>query len=153
MKKHYFTAIFLASLMNFIQVGHAKSSNDETTIKDVNQQTKELLSTLKQYGNDKREEAIKKTTAAMIQLDHRMDRLETRIDNKWDEMDETARKKARSTMRALRQQRIELAESFGSLKNSSASAWDHMKEGFSKAYQKLNDAWSKAKTEFDSGEK
>lgn len=90
---------FLASLMNFIQVGHAKSSNDETTMKDVNQQTKELLSTLKQYGSDKREEAIKKTTEALIQLDHRMDRLETRMDNKWDEMDETARKKARSTLR------------------------------------------------------
>lgn len=153
MKMHYLTAIFLAVLMSFVQPSQARSDDDETTIQDVNQQTEELLTALKQYGSDKREEAIKKTTEALIRLDQRLDRLETRIDDKWDEMDKTARKKARSTLRALRKQRIELAESFGSWKNSSASAWDHMKEGFAKAYQKLDDAWSRAKTEFDSGEK
>ncbi len=150
MKKPYLLAIFLVSLMNFVDASHAKSNSDKTTIQDVNQQTKELLTTLKQYGSDKRDEAIKITTEALVQTDHRLDQLETRIDNEWDEMDKAAREKARSTMRSLRKQRIELAESFGSWKNSSANAWEHMKEGFSEAYQKLNDAWDKAKTEFDS---
>ncbi|MGY6275469.1 sll1863 family stress response protein [Methylomonas sp. MgM2] len=153
MKKLCLIAVFLVSLMGFTQASQAKSDNAETTIQDVNQQTLELLAVLKQYGSDKREEAVNKTSEALMQLDQRLDQLETRIDDKWDEMDGTARKKARSTMRALHKQRIELAERFGSWKNSSASAWDHMKEGFAKAYQNLNDAWNKAKTEFDSAEK
>nr|WP_305906472.1 hypothetical protein [Methylomarinum sp. Ch1-1]MDP4519157.1 hypothetical protein [Methylomarinum sp. Ch1-1] len=86
----------------------------------------------------------------MTKLDQRLNRLETRINNNWDQMDEAARIKARSTMKALRQKRIELAESFGSWKTSSASAWEHMKEGFSEAYQDLQKSWNKAKTEFSS---
>jgi hypothetical protein len=36
------------------------------------------------------------------------------------------------------------------LKSSSADACEHMKKGFSDAYQKLYDAWEKTEKEFES---
>lgn len=85
---------------------------------------------------------------ALEKLDGRIDTLETRIDDNWDKMDKAAREKARASLKALRNQRIQLAEWYGGLKQGSASAWEHMKTGFADAYQALNDAWGKAKIEF-----
>jgi hypothetical protein len=78
------------------------------------------------------------------------DALESRVDNEWDQMTQTAREKARANLKTLRQQRNELAEWYGSFKNSSAGAWEQMKKGFSDAYQAMSDAWEKAQSEFDS---
>ncbi|MFO7913663.1 MAG: hypothetical protein R6V15_16025 [Desulfotignum sp.] len=78
-----------------------------------------------------------------------MDALESRVDNEWDQMTQAAREKARANLKALRQQRNELAEWYVSFKNSSAGAWEQMKKGFSDAYQAMKDSWEKAKSEFD----
>ena len=61
----------------------------------------------------------------------------------------SARQKVKANLKALRQQRNELAEWYGGLKNSSADAWEQMKKGFSNAYQALSDSWEKAKGEFE----
>jgi hypothetical protein len=42
-----------------------------------------------------------------------------------------------------------VAEKYGSLKASSTSAWEEMKQGFSEAYEDLSDAWAKSVNEFD----
>lgn len=55
-------------------------------------------------------------------------------------------------MKALRKKRNTLSEWYGSLQHSSASAWDHVKEGFVEGYEALADAFGKAESEFDRGE-
>ena len=129
---------------------HAQSGGDTATAQDVKKETQELISTLGKYTAAQRDEAIKTVQQAMKKLDQRIDALESRIDNNWDNMNRAARQKARASLKALRKQRNELAEQYGSLKSSSASAWGHMKKGFSDAYQSVHDAWEKAEAEFDS---
>ncbi len=124
---------------------------DKTTAKEVRQETQDLLQALNGYTADQRDEAIQKTKTALDDLDNRIDALETRIDNNWDQMNKAAREKARAALKDLRKQRTNAAEWYGGLKSSSAGAWEEMKKGFSDAYKDLSDAWKKAEKEFDSG--
>lgn len=133
----------------FIPLAQAQSGNDTVTAQDVKKETKELINTLQQYTVDQRDQAVKEADQALKKLDGRIDALESRVDNNWDKMTQTARQKARASLKALRQQRNELAEWYGSFKNSSADAWEQMKKGFSDAYQAISDSWEKAKSEYD----
>lgn len=150
MRSYKLTTVFalLAIMLGFTPISHAQTNTGETTAADVRQEAVELVQTLKDYSAEQRDEALQTATDAMDKLDKRIDTLETRIDDNWDQMDKAAREKARKSLRALRGQRTELAEWYGGWKQSSANAWEDMKEGFSDAYQALSDAWEQAEGEF-----
>jgi hypothetical protein len=131
--------------------GYTMESSQKTSFSEVKRETWELIQALKSYTADQRDTAIQKSKSALNDLDNRIDDLETRIDNNWDTMDKATRQKARESLRALRKQRIRVAEWYGSLKSSTVSAWDHMKKGFSDAVEELSDAWQKSENEFGSG--
>ncbi len=137
-------------MVGFVPLCHADTKEDSVSAEDVRQETREVLDVLKDYTADQRDEAIKKINNALANLDDHIDALEKRIDNNWDKMDNAAREKARASMRELRKQRTQLAEWYGGLKNSSADAWEQMTQGFSEAYQSLQDSWDKAVREFGS---
>jgi len=141
------TTLFMIATICFLPVSYAQASDDKTTIEDVKRETQELISKIKGYTADQRDEAIKQTNQALKKLDNRIDALETTISNNWDQIDKAAREKAQNSLKELRKQRIELAEWYGGLKNSSGSAWEQMKKGFSDAYQNIIDAWEKVKRE------
>ena len=77
-------------------------------------------------------------------MDKRIDALEQSVDDNWEKMDKAAREKSRASMKALRKQRTEVAEWYGSLKSSSADAWGRAKNGFSSAYTAFQAAWEKS---------
>jgi len=83
-------------------------------------------------------------------LDQRIDALETRMLDQWDEMDQATRSRMRASLQALREQRTHVAEWYGSLKSSSADAWGQIKQGFSEAYRTLGEDWQKSETEIGS---
>lgn len=141
----------LIGVLALAPLGYGKSDSEKTTIAEVRQETQELIQTLKSYTADQRDEAIQKTKSALEKLDKRIDALESRIDNNWDNMNQAAREKARSSLKELRRQRTKVAEWYGSMKSSSANAWDHIKNGFSDAYNALYEAWEKSEKEFKSG--
>lgn len=148
-----FTVMAVMTLCFLIPIAQAESGNDTITAQDVKKETKELINTLKQYTAEQREQAVGETEKALKKLDVRIDELETRVDNNWDKMTQAARQKARDNLKALRQQRNELAEWYGSLKISSVDAWEQMKKGFTDAYQSMSDSWEKAKSEYDNDTK
>ena len=114
----------------------------------VKQEVIDAAETIKGYAVNKRDEAARKAASALISLDARIEAMETRIDQKWDTMNKTARERARSTLRSLHSKRVQVAEKYGSLKNSSSEAWEHMKKGFSDSYRVLRNAWEKAESEY-----
>jgi hypothetical protein len=63
-------------------------------------------------------------------------------------MDQSARKKARASLKALRKQRNEVAEWYGGLKHSSSNAWEDVKKGFLNSCQELRDTFHKVQGEF-----
>jgi chromosome segregation ATPase len=126
----------------------AETSADSTTMKEVNKEVTEAARSIKDYTAEQRDEAVKNAKAAMDDLDSRIDRMETQLDEKWGEMDHAARQQARSTLTELRKQRDEVAEWYGGLKHSSTKAWEDVKKGFVNSFQALGDAFEKAKKEF-----
>ncbi len=129
--------------------GFANTSENQTSINAVKQETQDLIETLKDYTADQRDEAVQQTGKALDKLDQRIDELETDIQNNWDTMNRAAREKTRENLKTLRKQRNQVAEWYGSMKTSSIDAWKEMKKGFSNAYEALSDAWAKSVNEFD----
>ena len=120
---------------------------EETSAADIRRETSELLQALKSYSAEQRDEAIEKSRAALDSLDRRIQALETHMLEQWDEMDDAARARTRASLQALREQRTRVAEWYGSLKSASASAWDHIRQGFSSAYEVMLEAWEKSEGE------
>jgi len=149
-KMKTFYVFMLIVMLGITPICYAETSTDKTSIEEVKKETQDLLQTLNAYTVEQKEEAIRKTKTALDNLDKRIDSLQARIDRNWDQMDKAARDKARSNLKALRKARTQVAEWYGSLKNSTVDAWEHMKKGFSKAYKSLNDAWEKSVKEFRS---
>lgn len=147
MKFRIYTLI-LIGIVGFVPLGNAQTKNTNTSIEDVKKETQDLLQTIGSYTADKRDEAAQKAQEALNKLDKRIDELDVKIDKSWDKMSESARKEARENMKALRKQRNQVAEWFGSMKTSSTATWDHMKKGFYDAYKSVEDAWEKSEKEF-----
>jgi chromosome segregation ATPase len=141
----FITAIFLTvGSVSFA----AQTPADKTTTKEVKEKVAEAAEAIKNYSVDQRDEAVKKAKVALDDLDARIDRLESRLNKKWDKMDQTTRKQARAKLTALREQRKELAEWYGGLKHSSSNAWEDVKNGFLNSYRELRDAFDKAYSQF-----
>jgi hypothetical protein len=121
-----------------------QSASDKTSKNDLKGKAKETLQTFKNFSIEQREEAIKKAKQILEDLDTQIDRLESGLSKKWDQMDQAARKKSTEILKNLRKQRNAVAEWYGGLKHSSGKAWEEVKQGFIKSYQDLRDAFKRA---------
>jgi len=155
LKRSTATSILITAVMILISAvcfADQKSGDDKATSKDVKQETMEAIEAIKTYTVDKKNEAVKEVKVVLEDLDTRIERMQSRIEKKWDQMDQTSRDKARETMQALRKKRNELSEWYGGLKHSSADAWDHVKKGFVDGYESLASAFDKAENEISPDE-
>ena len=121
---------------------------EKTTAKDVSTKAVGTGRAIKDYTLAQRDEAVKQAKAALDDLDRRIGRMERKLDNDWERMDQAARKKARATLDALRRERNEAAEWYGALKHSSAESWEQVKAGFEKSYDVLRESFAKARKKF-----
>ncbi|HYP66630.1 MAG TPA: hypothetical protein VEP67_00070 [Thiobacillaceae bacterium] len=159
MKKHTPLSLISLALLSIATLSLAaeqdtyKHENNKTTAKEVRHDVADAAETIKNYTADKRDEAAKKAKAALDALDVRISALEARIDKNWEKMDKAARTQARSTLDALQKQRVEVAEWYGGLKNSTAEAWERTKKGFSEAYRSLRNNWEKAERKYRDDER
>lgn len=143
----------LAALLALAPPAGARAAENTASADDVKQETVELLQALKSYGAGQRDEALEKSRAALQNIDRRIEVLEEDMLERWDQMDQAARDQARASLQALREQRTHVAEWYGSMKSGSVSAWGHLKQGFSNAYQALHDAWEQSERDIHSGER
>lgn len=154
MRKNTLIIGFVALLTFWVSpIAQAQSGDETVKAQDIKRETQELISTLQQYSAKQRDQAAKEAELAIKKLDGRIDELEARVDDNWNNMSQAARQKTRANLKTLRSQRNQLAEAYGSFKNSSADAWNQMRKGFSDAYQSLSDSWEKAKNEYEGGNK
>ena len=64
----------------------ALSPEDKTSIKDVKRETRELIKAIESYSAEQRDQAIQEIEIAVARLDQRIESLQSRIDNQWDDM-------------------------------------------------------------------
>lgn len=150
MEKHSFLAAVVVTVtLGLSSASCAQSDDDGTTAQDVEAETTQLINTLRQYTAEQRDEAIDEASQALEKLDGQINELEERIDRNWDTMSQQARQQARDNLDNLRERRSELADWYDEFRNSSASAWEEMKAGFTGAYKVMSDSWVNAKREFE----
>lgn len=147
MKSHIFVSM-LIGILGISPLCYAQQEDSNTSIEEVKKETRHLLQTIGSYSADQKDEAIQKAKESLDRVDKRIDMLEERIDTDWDNMKTAARNEARENLKILRKQRNEVAEWYGSMKTSSGDAWNHVKNGFSDAYQALENAWEESEKEF-----
>jgi len=134
-------------------ISHAgQPAEEKTTNKEVKQEIKEAFESVQDVTAEQRDEAVKNIKVALEKLDRQIESMENSMGKKWDQMDQAARRQARSTLVLLRKQRNDLSEWYGGLKYSSVAAWGHVKNGFLKSYESLAEAFGKAESEFTSNE-
>lgn len=145
---HAFLLLLLLGLATFSQ---AQQEGAADPLEQVKYDAAELVNSVGFYTNTQKDQLLTEADAVIAQLDKRMHALQSRIESDWDSMSASARSEARETMDALRAQRVEVAEWYGSLKSSSDAAWEQAKDGFAQAYGALIDAWQDAEAEFTTG--
>ena len=143
-----FVVFFGIPPISFADQTSTNTATDKTATMKIKEEGTDVARTIKNYTVKQRDEAVRKAKEAFADLDTRIDHMESRFDKRWNQMDESARKKARATMHSLRKQRTEVAEWYGSLKHSSSAAWKDVKTGFSKSYEDLKATFMKAEREY-----
>lgn len=146
--KHVVASTVFGCLITVVPVTLAAQTSDRTSPEQVQKEVGEAVQAIKAYSADRRDEALAKARSEVQRLDAYIERLEDRVDARWNQMDQAARARLRTTLKMLRKQRADLAEWSGRLRESSAGAWEHVKEGFVTSYRALADSFAKAEDEF-----
>jgi TolA-binding protein len=123
-----------------------------TDLSDVKREWAETVEALKSYSATQRDAAVSEAAQTLKAMDRRIEQLEDRTEQQWDKLGHSAREARQATLRSLRAQRNQVAEWYGAMKHSSASAWGSVKQGFIDSYAVLSDSFARAWNEFDSDE-
>jgi hypothetical protein len=107
----------------------AAQSTDRPTAEEVKKEVGEAVDAIGAYSAARRDEALARAQPTLDRLDQQIDRLEDRLAVEWDRMDRTARERARTALKELRKRRTDLAEWSGRMRESSAGAWEQVREG------------------------
>ena len=81
-------------------------------------------------------------------FDKRVASMEANLQANYKEMQDSTKDKYNKNLQALRKQRNELSEWYGSMTYSSGEAWQDVKNSFAKSYDSLVNAWDNAENEF-----
>jgi hypothetical protein len=126
------------------QVFAADKAQGDSTLTEVKQETAQAFKAIENYSAAQKDEAVKKTKAALDDIDTRIDAMENSFAAHWRSMSEASRKKEQAALRELKRERIKVAEWYGSMKNSSAETWEETKKAFLKSTDALSEAFNKA---------
>lgn len=122
----------------------ATTPQTQTTAQTLQEKVADAVQAIKSYSAAQRDRAVERAKAILDDFDSRIRDLESRLSQKWGQMDQAARQEAMSAMTSLRKQRNAAAEWYGGLKHDSNQAWENVKTGFSKSAHDLQDAFRKA---------
>jgi len=123
-------------------------SGDGTELDEVKHEWAQTVEALKAYTAVQRDAAVARAKQTLDAMDTRLEQLESRTQQEWDSLSQSARETREATLRTIRMQRNEAAEWYGGMKHGSAEAWESVKQGFIASYGTLNDAFGTAWSEF-----
>lgn len=141
-------AMLITALIAAFSIVPAFSADSSAEKKEVGKEVKEAVEAIQAYSAEQKDEAVKKGKAVLDHLDHRIEQMESKIKKEWDQMGDSARKTAKSSLEGIRKQRDEMAKWVGSMRQSSSGAWEEVKKGFVKSYQSLSESFDKAADKF-----
>jgi carbonic anhydrase len=118
----------------------------ESTWNEVKKEWGDAINAIGEYSAEKKEAAVESAENALRAADEKIEQLESRMDRKWDQWSQSARKNARKQMRSLRRSRNQLSEWLGGMRHASEDAWKDVKTGFVESWntfsESMSDAWN-----------
>ena len=111
---------------------------------NVQEEITEAIEAIKGYSAAQRDQAVARAKTLMDRIDHRLDRLEVKLDKNVTDAKTEARMQLLELRQTLRQGRNAISEWYGGLQHGSTEAWDAMKAGFANAVDDLSAAVDKA---------
>ncbi len=142
-KTYFLTLLLLGSA-----AASSPATADDAARKDMSKKVEAAADAIKNYTVAQKDDALKSAKTRLEDLDARIVQMEDRLDKQWSQMDNAARGSARASIRNLREQRTEVADWYGQLKQSSAAAWERVRRGFSDSYEALRTSIEKVQKEF-----
>ena len=136
-------------LASALLAGWPALAEEDSSATQVKEDTRALLDSLSHYTAEQRDQALERANEALARLDKRIEKLDARIRDRWENMDEENRQRAREHLEALREQRMKLAEWYGSMKTGAGQAWEEIKRGFTDAYQAFGQAWEESEQDLE----
>ena len=146
------TLMILSFVLLFAGVSVSLASSAQktgTTAAEVKSDAAQTYDLLKRYTVEQRDEAVAAAEKMMTSLDARISELQHQLDSQWQDMSQAAREKTRATLDTLQKEREKVAEWYGGMRHSSASAWEDVKKGFANSYDQLKKNFSKALADFE----
>jgi chromosome segregation ATPase len=147
--KNWIYALAVAFAGMFSAATLAETSSGDSSVESLEQETRELGEALQDYGSDQKEQAEDSINRTLSALDKRIQELEQQLSENWDDMSDTARERSQKSLESLREQRARVQNWYEELKESSASAWERARKGFSEAYEALSEQWNNTEKELD----
>lgn len=145
--------LMLVALLGVVPAAaQAEEAQQPPTMEELKHDTENLIDKLGNYSAEQRDEAAASIKDTLDELDQRIDVLEKRLDENWDDMSEASREKTQQSLDALRAQREKVGDWYERMKSSSASAWDDVRDGFTRAYDNLSNAWQETEKSMSSGD-
>lgn len=141
-------AFFVLIPCSVLRAAEQMPKDENKEMAQVRQEADETLQAIKDYSIDKKEQVMAKSKDVLDKMDVKIDELEKRSSEQWQDMSEASREQSRQALRELRKKRNDIAEWYGGMKHSSAGAWDEMKKGFVDSYHSLQQAFDKASEKF-----
>ncbi len=116
---------------------------------DVSKEMKEAAAAIGEYSAEQRDAAVEKAQEVMGYLDKRIDEMEHKLYENWADLKASTREEYRQSLRAMRSQRNELSQWYGSMQHSTKETWKDVKQGFADTYDNLVESWQKTEKEID----
>lgn len=147
--KHLQYIVFIC--LSLLAAGSVYAASDTASDQSDSPGTQwsETVESLKSYTADQREEALEAGKRTLEAMDRQIDKLEAWTSEHWGSLSDEARKQKTEALSNMRQQRSKVAEWYGGMKHSSADAWDSVKQGFIKSYDKLRNTVQSLQSEAD----
>lgn len=120
---------------------------DATDAGEVKKEWSEAVESLKAYSINQRDEALAKAEETMDAMDKRIDEMESRARQGWQDLSADIRQRREATLSAMQEQREELAEQYEQMKASSSDTWDDVKKGFIDSYNALSSSLDDAQSD------
>ena len=103
----------------------------------LRKEVSEALEALQQYSYEQRQQAAEKTRETLEDLDRRIQQLRERLEQELAEADEATRERTREALRQLERSREQLGDWYLRLRDSSAEAWNELRDGLSDSLRAL----------------
>jgi type II secretory pathway pseudopilin PulG len=145
----YAVVVVFMGLLSATALAGSSPDSSESSVESLKQETQALGEALQEYGSDQKEQAEDSINKTLSALDKRIQELEQQLSKNWDDMSDTARERSQKSLESLREQRARVQNWYQELKDSSASAWEKARKGFSDAYEALSEQWNNTEEELD----